>query len=353
MNFADDRQHADQYVGEAHKPEANRPHSTWAPGVHFSMLCCESCTSARITSSVVKGIFILAVRETQLDCAAIQERTASKSKIVDQAESIDLKPPKGTRDFYPDDMRLRTWMLGEFTAVSELFGFEQYDSPVLENEALFVRKAGEEIRDQLFNFNDKGDRPVALRPELTPSLSRMFLAKAGTLPQPVKWYGIGQCWRYERMTRGRRREHYQWNMDIIGVAEVTAEAELLSAITTFFKVSCIMKRGFRATTPLLCEPIKIRFWSGMQKALGMAMTLYCCMQRLGLGSEDVRIRVNNRKVLQAVAQQNSIPDEQFSAVCVVLDKLEKIPEEEVWPSDATWPHALTATILHCGAPTNL
>lgn len=155
---------------------------------------------------------------------------------MDQQESIDLKPPKGTRDFYPDDMRLRKWMFGEFAAVSELFGFEQYDSPVLESEALFVRKAGEEIRDQLFNFNDKGDRAVALRPELTPSLSRMFLAKAGTLPQPVKWYGIGQCWRYERMTRGRRREHYQWNMDIIGVAEVTAEAELLSAITTFFTV---------------------------------------------------------------------------------------------------------------------
>ena len=147
-----------------------------------------------------------------------------------------MKPPKGTRDFYPDEMRLRKWLFGEFAAVSELFGFEQYDSPVLESEPLFVRKAGEEIREQLFNFVDKGDRAVALRPELTPSLSRMFLARNRGLALPVKWYNIGQCWRYERMTRGRRREHYQWNMDIIGVQGVAAEAELLAAITTLFTV---------------------------------------------------------------------------------------------------------------------
>jgi histidyl-tRNA synthetase len=149
---------------------------------------------------------------------------------------VDLKPPKGTRDFYPDDMRTRKWLFREFAYVSELFGFEQYDSPVLENESLFIRKAGEEIRDQLFNFQDKGGRSVALRPELTPSLSRMVLAKGAALPLPIKWYNIGQCWRYERMMRGRRREHYQWNMDVIGADGMTAEAELLAAITTLFKV---------------------------------------------------------------------------------------------------------------------
>ena len=105
---------------------------------------------------------------------------------------------------------------------------------MLESEELYVRKAGEEITGQLYNFSDKGDRRVALRPELTPSLARIVLAKGKGLPLPAKWFAIGQCWRYERTTRGRRREHYQWNMDIIGVEAVDAEAELLAAITTFF-----------------------------------------------------------------------------------------------------------------------
>ena len=169
--------------------------------------------------------------------AAPGERTATRSDApitAPNSEKLDLSPPKGTRDFFPDDMRLRNWLFGHFEAVSQLCGFERYDSPVLENETLFVRKAGEEIREQLFNFEDKGGRRVALRPELTPSLSRMVLSKGKSLALPVKWYGVGQCWRYERMSRGRRREHYQWNMDIVGVAGVAAEAELLSAVTTFF-----------------------------------------------------------------------------------------------------------------------
>jgi histidyl-tRNA synthetase len=215
-----------------------------------------------------------------------QQRVATRSTVSENKEKLDLKPPKGTRDFFPADMRIRRWLFSEFEAVSRLFGFEPYDSPVLENEALFVRKAGEEIRDQLFNFVDKGDRAVALRPELTPSLARMVLARAGTLPLPLKWYGIGQCWRYERMTRGRRREHYQWNMDIVGVEGVEAEAELLGAITMLFS-------------------------------------------RVGLTAQDVKIKVNNRKVLQALMEHYAVPLEKFSEVCVVLDKQEKLPRDEV------------------------
>ncbi|GKB39283.1 histidine--tRNA ligase, chloroplastic/mitochondrial, partial [Tanacetum coccineum] len=119
--------------------------------------------------------------------------------------------------------------------VSLLFGFEEVDYPVLETEALYIRKAGEEIRDQLYCFEDRGNRRVALRPELTPSLARLVIQKGKSVPIPIKWFAIGQCWRYERMTRGRRREHYQWNMDIIGVPDVTGEAELISSIVTFFK----------------------------------------------------------------------------------------------------------------------
>ncbi|GMN39218.1 hypothetical protein TIFTF001_008447 [Ficus carica] len=154
---------------------------------------------------------------------------------AEELQKIDVNPPKGTRDFPPEEMRLRNWLFHNFKEVSRLFGFEEVDFPVLESEALYIRKAGEEIRDQLYCFEDRGNRRVALRPELTPSLARLVLQKGKSLSLPVKWFAVGQCWRYERMTRGRRREHYQWNMDIIGVSEVTAEAELISSIITFFK----------------------------------------------------------------------------------------------------------------------
>ncbi|GFR46803.1 hypothetical protein Agub_g8435 [Astrephomene gubernaculifera] len=203
-----------------------------------------------------------------------------------EKEMIDTQPPRGTRDFFPEDMRLRNWLFGEFAAVSRSFGFEQYDTPVLESEDLFVRKAGEEITEQLYNFEDKGGRRVALRPELTPSLARLVLQRGKTLPLPAKWFAVGQCWRYERMTRGRRREHYQWNMDIVGVEGVEAEAELLAAVVAL-------------------------------------------LQRLGLGSGDVGIRVNSRKVLQGVLSAHGVPPEAFARVCVIVDKLDKLPRDKV------------------------
>ncbi|GLC55913.1 hypothetical protein PLESTB_001043600 [Pleodorina starrii] len=199
---------------------------------------------------------------------------------------IDTQPPRGTRDFFPEDMRLRNWLFGEFAAVSTAFGFEQFDAPVLESEELFVRKAGEEITDQLYNFEDKGQRRVALRPELTPSLARLVLQRGKTLPLPAKWFAIGQCWRYERMTRGRRREHYQWNMDIVGVSGVEAEAELLAAVVMLF-------------------------------------------ERVGLSSRDVGIKVSSRKVLQSVMSQFGVPPESFAKVCVIVDKLDKIGRVKV------------------------
>ncbi|KAL2534951.1 Histidine--tRNA ligase [Abeliophyllum distichum] len=103
-----------------------------------------------------------------------------------------------TRDFPPEEMRLRNWLFQNFREVSQLFGFEEVDFPVLESEALFIRKAGEEIRDQLYCFEDRGNRRVALRPELTPSLARLVIQKGKSVSLPLKWYAIGQCWRYER-----------------------------------------------------------------------------------------------------------------------------------------------------------
>ncbi|XP_052199017.1 histidine--tRNA ligase, chloroplastic/mitochondrial [Diospyros lotus] len=203
-----------------------------------------------------------------------------------QKERIDVNPPKGTRDFPPEEMRIRNWLFRNFREVSQLFGFEEIDFPVLESEALFIRKAGEEIREQLYCFEDRGNRRVALRPELTPSLARLVIQKGKSVSLPLKWFAIGQCWRYERMTRGRRREHYQWNMDVIGVTDVTAEAELISSIVTFFK-------------------------------------------RIGITSSDVGFKVSSRKVLQEVLRCYSIPDNLFSKVCVIIDKIEKIPVDEI------------------------
>ncbi|XP_011620508.1 histidine--tRNA ligase, chloroplastic/mitochondrial isoform X3 [Amborella trichopoda] len=200
--------------------------------------------------------------------------------------AIDVNPPRGTRDFPPEEMRLRSWLFQNFREVSALFAFEEVDFPVLESEALFIRKAGEEISEQLYNFEDKGGRRVALRPELTPSLARLVIQKGKALPLPVKWFTIGQCWRYERTTRGRRREHYQWNMDIIGVQGVAAEAELIFSIVILFK-------------------------------------------RLGITSSDVGFKVSSRKVLQAVLQRYSIPEKLFGKVCIIIDKMDKIPKEEI------------------------
>mmetsp|Transcript_3855 Transcript_3855/g.8250 ORF Transcript_3855/g.8250 Transcript_3855/m.8250 type:complete len:480 (-) Transcript_3855:180-1619(-) len=221
---------------------------------------------------------------------SVETKQEKGAKITEPQDAqsrglIDTQPPRGTRDFPPEEMRLRNWLFGEFAAVSRLFGFEQWDAPVLESEELFVRKAGEEITDQLYNFEDKGQRRVTLRPELTPSLARLVLQRRN-LPLPAKWFAIGQCWRYERMTRGRRREHYQWNMDIIGVSGVEAEAELLAAITLFF-------------------------------------------ERLGLTPADIGIKVSSRKVLQSVMSQYGVPPELFAKVCVIVDKVEKLPREQV------------------------
>ncbi|EEF42906.1 histidine--tRNA ligase, chloroplastic/mitochondrial [Ricinus communis] len=212
--------------------------------------------------------------------------TSPPPVLEEPIEKIDVNPPKGTRDFPPEEMRLRNWLFNNFREVSKLYGFEEVDFPVLETEALFIRKAGEEIRDQLYCFEDRGNRRVALRPELTPSLARLVIQKGKSVPLPLKWFAVGQCWRYERMTRGRRREHYQWNMDIIGVPGVTAEAELISSIVTFFK-------------------------------------------RIGITASDVGFKVSSRKVLQEVLRCYSISDNLFGKVCIIIDKIEKIPVAEI------------------------
>ena len=193
---------------------------------------------------------------------------------------------RGTRDFYPEDMRLRNWLFERFHSAARSHGFEEYDAPVLESEELYTRKAGEEIVGQLYNFEDKGGRRVALRPEMTPSLARMVMARAGGLALPIKWYSIPQCWRYERTQRGRGREHYQWNVDIWGMNGIEADAELLSVLVQFFG-------------------------------------------SVGLSSEDLVIRISSRKVLEEVLGSLGLEGEIFAQTCVIVDKMDKLPEDVI------------------------
>ena len=193
---------------------------------------------------------------------------------------------RGTRDFYPEDMRLRNWLFDNFDDAALLHGFQEYDAPVLESEELYTRKQGEEITQQLYNFKDKGGRKVALRPEMTPSLARMVMSRAGALPMPIKWYSIPQCWRYERTQRGRGREHYQWNVDIWGTDAISADAELISVLVTFFR-------------------------------------------SVGLTEEDLVIKMSSRKVLEEVLGSLGLEGDIFAKTCIIVDKMDKLPADVV------------------------
>ena len=197
---------------------------------------------------------------------------------------IDLQPVKGTRDFFPDEMRLRNWLFEVWRNVSVQAGFEEYDTCVLEHEELYIRKAGDEISKQLYSFEDKGGRRLSLRPEMTPSLARLVLQHKKSLSFPIKWFSMPQCFRYERMTKGRRREHFQWNADIIGQAEIVAEAEIL-------------------------------------------MLLISACELMGLSAKEIRVFINDRRILNSILNQISVPQEIHSEVLVIMDKRDKISIE--------------------------
>jgi len=147
----------------------------------------------------------------------------------------------GFRDFYPEDCSLRNHLFSIWRQTAKRFGFQEYDGPVLESLELLTAKSGDEIVGQLFNFEDKGGRAVTLRPELTPTLARMVGAKANALPRPIKWFSIGENFRYERQQRGRLRSFYQFNADILGEAGVIADAEVIGLL-----VECLCSQGLRA-----------------------------------------------------------------------------------------------------------
>ena len=198
--------------------------------------------------------------------------------------TIQLQSVKGTRDFYPDEMRLRNWLFDIWRETARSFGFEEYDACVLEHEELYIRKAGDEITEQLYNFEDKSGRRLSLRPEMTPSLARLILQRKNALTFPLKWFAIPQCFRYERMTRGRKREHFQWNMDVVGQPDLVAEVEVLSA-------------------------------------------LLMSMQKMGLTERHIRIHLNDRRLLNSVLNHLGVPPERHLPVMVVMDKRDKVTRE--------------------------
>src|SRR5690349_5387297 len=190
----------------------------------------------------------------------------------------------GFRDFYPEQFAERAYIMKVWRDVARRYAFVEFDGPPLEPLELYTKKSGEEIVGQLYNFVDKGGREVALRPEMTPTLARMVGAKANALRKPVRWFTVPQLFRYERQQRGRLREHFQLNVDIVGEADVTADAELLAVAIDI-------------------------------------------MREFGLTSQDVRARVSDRRILRAILRQAGVTDAQEPAVFAVIDKVERQPRE--------------------------
>ena len=195
-----------------------------------------------------------------------------------------IRSVKGTRDFYPDDMAYRRWMFDIIREVSTRFGYQEYEGPCLEFVDLYAAKSGEElVKEQAFVFTSRGDEELTLRPELTPTLARMVAQQQYELPLPLRWWSIGPFWRYEKPQRGRTREFYQWNIDLVGTETVAADAEIVAVAATFLKET-------------------------------------------GLSPAQVKIFVNNRRLMDEAFSRLEIPKDLRPAVFRVVDKLDKLSE---------------------------
>jgi len=202
-----------------------------------------------------------------------------------------IQSVKGTRDFYPEQMALRNWLYGNMKAASQLFGYQEYDGPFVETLDLYAAKSGEElVKEQSFVFNDRGGDQITLRPELTPSLARMVAARQAQLPRPIRWWSFGPFWRYERPQKGRSREFFQWNIDLLGVDSPAADAELAAVAVTFFRL-------------------------------------------VGFTSDEEKLQFNNRRLMDAEVAALGLADKKL-AVFRLIDRRDKM-SAEAWEKYAS------------------
>ena len=183
----------------------------------------------------------------------------------------------GFRDFLPDDCAARNYIFARWREVARRYGFVEWDGPILEPTELYTKKSGAEIVGQLFNFTDKGEREVALRPELTPTLARVIPAHEREFKKPLKWFSIGRFFRHEKQQRGRLREHFQLNCDIVGETALSADIELLA----------------------LCIDV---------------------LRAFGLTEKDVVVRISDREFWTDFLQQNGVPSDRWDELLQVIDK---------------------------------
>ena len=192
-----------------------------------------------------------------------------------------ISPVKGTRDFYPDQMRQQQWLIEAWRRVSLRNGFEEVGGPVFEYLELYTVKSGEGIVSELFSFEDRGGRQLALRPEFTPTLARMINQKINSLPRPIKWFSMPRCCRAERPQKGRLREFFQWNIDIVGADSILADAESIYTAIDY-------------------------------------------LRSVGLTSDDVEARISSRSLLAAMLLAQGFAEDHLNGLYTLLDKRPKV-----------------------------
>ena len=192
----------------------------------------------------------------------------------------------GFRDFYPEDYAFRHQIVSSWRRTARTYGFVEYDGPPLESLELYQKKSGEELVGQLYHFVDKGDRPVALRAEMTPTLARMVAARHREFRKPLKWFSVPQVFRYERAQKGRLREHFQLNCDLVGEAGIEADIELIA---------------------LLIDQLR----------------------NLGLTAADFVVRLSDRQFWTHFLKEKNIPEDKWYEVFQAIDKSEREPREKI------------------------
>ncbi len=197
---------------------------------------------------------------------------------------MKIQPVKGTRDFYPPQMAIRNYILDGWKSASKRNGFEEYDGPIFEYLKMYQVKSGDEIVEQLFNFKDRGDRHLAIRPEITPTLARMVTQQINALPRPIKWFSLPRLCRAERPQKGRLREFFQWNVDIIGIDDIRADAEVIFTTIDYLRSA-------------------------------------------GLGSDVIKVKISSRRLLAEFLVGIGISEDKLESIYPILDKKPKMSAE--------------------------